>query len=104
MIISFVRLKRERELNNARENMRSRKNDSNSIIVIVTVCSIVSIVFFFSPVQKTIVHSFLAGITSNASRIHDVNDVFSQIRLPWSILPSFISSSRYIACFVLITT
>jgi hypothetical protein len=59
---------------------------------------------FSSYTYNTIVHSFLDSITSNVGRIHDVNDVFSQIRLPSSILPSFISSYRCIASLVLITT
>lgn len=63
------------------------------------VCRFLSYIYIF-----VIVHSFLDSITSNVGRIHDVNDVFSQIRLPSPILPSFISYYRYIVCLVLITT
>ena len=51
-----------------------------------------------------IVRSFLDSITSNVSRIHDVNDVFSQIRQRLSILPSFISYYSCTVCLALITT
>lgn len=44
--------------------------------------------------MSSIVHLYLNRRTRNGGRIHDVNDVFSQIRLPSPILPSFISYDR----------
>jgi hypothetical protein len=70
----------------------SSNTDGTSIIVILTVCSIVSVVFL--PLHTYYNSSLIAR--QHNERIHDVNDVFSQIRLPSSILPSFISCYRYI--------
>lgn len=97
---------RTEEKENACENIHSRSEDidwQRGIIIILWLfvqlylsLSSSSSSFSSRDVQmSSIVHLYLNRRTRrNGGRIHDVNDVFSQIRLPSPILPSFISSDR----------
>ncbi len=89
-----------RELNNARENIRSSSNDSNGIIVIVTVCSIVSAVFFLYATQY-IVHSFLDSITSDVGGYMTLMMCFHRFAC---LRQYYHRLSHLIDCLVLITT